>query len=64
MKWEYFSEFWDGNQPWNETHPKGQSFLDRMNELGQDGWELVYYHSGPRLFMGIFKRALPSTSST
>ncbi|MDB6029227.1 MAG: hypothetical protein JWM68_5450, partial [Verrucomicrobiales bacterium] len=40
MKWEYYTVLFEASG-WFGGELDGQKFNDRLNRLGEDGWELV-----------------------
>lgn len=40
MKWEYMTVMFETKGLWTGTLD-GQAFTDRLNRLGEEGWELV-----------------------
>lgn len=41
MKWEYMTVFFEAHGWFQGGKLDGQNLTDRLNRLGQEGWELV-----------------------
>lgn len=51
QKWEYKVEVVTATEKWGEKRQAKEimSFQNRLNEMGQEGWEMISYESVPLL---------------
>ena len=68
MKWEYMTAFFEA-QGWLQGGKlDGQKFTDRINQLGQEGWELVsvfdtnYQGGATRDVVAVLKRPMDTVA--
>ena len=49
MTWQYHIEHWSSSERWStkKQNREVEAFQERLNELGQAGWELVSYETIP-----------------
>lgn len=72
VRWEYLTESISVTERWNPKKQAEslQSFNDRLNTLGSQGWEMISYQNIPllgnitgnvkgQLYLEIFKRHIP-----
>jgi D-mannonate dehydratase len=57
-KWQYIVEVITASEKWGEKRQAKEieNFQHRLNEMGQEGWEMISYESVPLL--GTFSKNL------
>jgi hypothetical protein len=64
MKWEYRTVMFDASGWFLGGKLDGQKFNDRLNQLGEEGWELVsvfdtnFTQGGTRDVVAVLKRSM------
>jgi Domain of unknown function (DUF4177) len=65
MKWEYLTVMFKATGFWRGGKLDGDAFNSKLNELGEQGWELVSVfdtnmsEGETRDVVAVFKRAIP-----